>query len=594
MPQIVDVVGYGPVEFPDGTSKAEMEQALKKLPPKPSEKQRVEVSEKDMQERMNPFASEETVYDPVSGAPMGTGANIGATLMSGAAGTLKPIAGALQYAGINKPAQKLEEISQAAKQIGGAPASAAEFVGEVASPLTSKAAQFGSSMVGKIPGLARSTVAKMGGAGAGAAAVTPTEPTESYGDFLTEKAKQVGAGTAFGAGAGKLTQMAMAPQVSDKLQMLKDMGMKYFTPGQLMGQMPVVGKAVQSLEQAATSLPFTGAMVRSGIQKSQQDFNTAVANRVLAPMGETVPKGIKPGEDMVNYVNQRIDDAYETITPALKLDNVRYKDPTSKSGFTTTTKAFNDKIAEVTKSLPASAERNQVKAVHDEFERLILNPLLQKGGMTGEEFRQAEKSLGKVAFNYMRNPDTYEIGAALKSLQGELRQELINQNPKLADVLQGIHLAFRRHLPYGKAAGYLGAEGRVFTPGQFESAVRATTPGKGAFASGQSLMYPEAQAGLDVLGRTMPSSGTAERMLTGAQAAKMLGGAGAEAATAVAAPQVLVPAALSSLLYSRPAMNVLGKMATQRPEFMRQAAPLSSAAAAKAAGVSAATPQQNQ
>ena len=52
---------------------------------------KVEVSDRDMQERMNPFASEETVYDPVSGAPMGFGAPVGAALMSGAAGTLKPI-----------------------------------------------------------------------------------------------------------------------------------------------------------------------------------------------------------------------------------------------------------------------------------------------------------------------------------------------------------------------------------------------------------------------------------------------------------------------------------------------------------------------
>ena len=33
MPQIVNVLGYGPVTFPDGMSKEEMATALKKLPP---------------------------------------------------------------------------------------------------------------------------------------------------------------------------------------------------------------------------------------------------------------------------------------------------------------------------------------------------------------------------------------------------------------------------------------------------------------------------------------------------------------------------------------------------------------------------------
>jgi hypothetical protein len=33
MAQVIDVIGYGPVEFPDGMSKEEMAAALKKLPP---------------------------------------------------------------------------------------------------------------------------------------------------------------------------------------------------------------------------------------------------------------------------------------------------------------------------------------------------------------------------------------------------------------------------------------------------------------------------------------------------------------------------------------------------------------------------------
>jgi hypothetical protein len=35
MPQVVNVIGYGPITFPDGMSKEEMAAALKKLPPMP-------------------------------------------------------------------------------------------------------------------------------------------------------------------------------------------------------------------------------------------------------------------------------------------------------------------------------------------------------------------------------------------------------------------------------------------------------------------------------------------------------------------------------------------------------------------------------
>lgn len=56
MAQIIEVVGFGPVEFPDGMSREQMEVALKKLP-KPSEQKQT-------------LHTEETIYDPVSGLPL--------------------------------------------------------------------------------------------------------------------------------------------------------------------------------------------------------------------------------------------------------------------------------------------------------------------------------------------------------------------------------------------------------------------------------------------------------------------------------------------------------------------------------------------
>lgn len=621
MVQKVDVVGYGTIEFPDGMSREAMAEALKKLPPRsepqspqqaaPAPQQeelkipppriaqqppqaqpqppapKVQVSDQDMQQRMNLFADPNAVFDPVSGVPMGygMGQKEGATLAAGASGVLQPIAGALQYAGMDKPAKMLKEAADAFKQIGGTPAKVSEFVGEMASPLTLKAAQMGERAVKAVPALSKSILARSGGAGAGAAAVTPTEPTDGYADFLAEKAKQVGLGTAGGAAAGKATQMVMSPQVSAQMQMLKDMGMKYFTPGQLASDIPLVGKGVQGMEKALTSLPVTGSLVRQGLQTSQEDFNRAIANKVLSPMGQQVPKDMPAGEKMVEYVNQRISDAYDALTPQLKITNLTYKDPTSPQGFTTTVKALNDTLKDVTFNLPSSTNLPLAQTVRDEFNRLILNPLLKQGGMTGEEFRAAEKALGSIANSYMRDPMKYEVGVALKELQGELRNELMNQNPALASVLQGVHQSFRRHLPYEKAAGYVGAENRVFSPGQLESAVRAQKQGKGQFASGQSLMYPEAQAGLEVLGRSLPSSGTAERML-----ANKAIGLGAETAGAVMAPQVMVPLALSGMLYNRPAMGALTKLATERPQVMRQMAPSATKAGAIAGGLSAAQP----
>lgn len=582
MPQIVEVAGYGNIEFPDGMSKAEMANALKKLPPKEAEKPKVEVSDEDMRKRINPFAQEETVYDPVSGAPMGTGAGAGATLLAGATGVLKPIAGALQFAGINKPAQVLSEVGKTAKDIGGTPAKVAEFTGEVASPLPIKGGAMAEKLVAKTP-LAGSVMARSGAQGAVQGALTPIETTQdmSYGDMLTEKAKQAGFGAGAGAVLGKGVQAVMSPQVSQKLQMLKDMGMKYFTPGQLTSQIPIVGKGMQLFEQGLTSLPFSGAVIRHGLDVSAQDFNRAMANQVLKPLNESVPKSVQAGNDMVDYVQNAVSDAYRGIENKIDFRNV--VNPKTKQD---TVGFLRDKFTDVAQDKPIDHQ----KIIFDELKSTLLDGLERKGQLSGVEFRIAEKNLGAKANAYMKDPKTQDIGIALRQLQESLRNELTMQNPKVGNELRAIHDAFKRYLRVERAAAYRGAQEGVFSPQQFQSATEALAGRRGA-ATGRGMMMPEAQAATDVLGKTMPSSGTADRLLTASQAAKMAGLGGAEVAAGIAAPQVMVPLALTSMLYNRPAMNVMTKLATERPQVMKQMAGPLSQMAARGAGTQQQTPQ---
>jgi hypothetical protein len=223
--------------------------------------------------------------------------------------------------------------------------------------------------------------------------------------------------------------------------------------------------------------------------------------------------------------------------------------------------------------------------VKEEFDKYILDPLtkLSTGKvMSGEEFRNAEKNLGRVAFGYMKDPKFYDVGVALRDLQGELRRELSFQNPKIAEELRGIHDAFIRHLPVERAASFIGAENRIFNPSQFQSAVKAETKGKGKFASGQGTFYPESQAALDVLGKTIPDSGTAGRLGVGAVTSG-LGNAVAGIPGAIKA--LAIPTVTAAALYNKPAMGALTKLATERPEIMKKMAPAAQKAAATVGGL---------
>jgi hypothetical protein len=495
-----------------------------------------------------------------------------ATGVSSLAGLAAPMAGAAEYLGIREPARVVNQATKAAAEVAPVAAPIAEFVGSVASPMPTKIATGVSKGVSMIPKIGESVMARMGAQGAVGAALNPlgTPEDKDYLDFLASKAKQVGEGGVFGALLGKGSQALMNPQVSEKLQMLKDMGMKYFTPGQLASQIPFIGKAIREGEAKATSIPFVGSSIEHGIKTAASDMNEALANKVLASMGERLPKRIKAGDEMIDYLNHRVSDAYDTITPKLKIENLPYKDPTSPTGFTTTTKAFVDKVKDVTQGLPSTKEYDLAGMVRSEFDRHILTPLVQKGRMTGEEFRRAEKNLGNVAYTYIRDPKLHDVGVALRELQGELRKELAIQNPALAKELRGIHNAFIKHLPIERAAGYVGAEGRVFSPSQLESAIKAETKGKGKFASGKSTFYPESQAALEVLGKKIPDSGTAGRI---GWATLPLHGWGT------------VPLAVGAAsIYNRPVMGGLTTLATERPNWMKKIEPNVSSGLARGIG----------
>ena len=147
----------------------------------------------------------------------------------------------------------------------------------------------------------------------------------------------------------------------------------------------------------------------------------------------------------------------------------------------------------------------------------------------------------------MKDPKTQDIGIALRQMQDSLRNELTMQNPAVGNELRSIHDAFRRYLRVERAAAYRGAEEGVFSPQQFLSAAENLAGKRGA-ATGKGMMIPEAQTAASVLGKTMPTSGTAERLLTASQASKMLGLGGGEIAVGYAAPQVMVPLALTGML----------------------------------------------
>lgn len=486
--------------------------------------------------------------------------------LAGAQGVLKPIAGALQFLGINKPMEALEANAQYAKSsvpttMGINPASAAETVGEIA-PTLAIPADIGANIpmvanaISKSPSLkyvAPSFVQGLGGQ------VTDTA-NKSYLDILGEKIADLGVSTGLGVLGGKVGQMVTDPQVSARLQQLKDMGMTKFTPGQLASQFPMIGEGLQKLEKGLTSLPIAGSMVSQGIKSSYEDFNKAIGNKILSNLGLKLDKDAPVGNKMVDAIKQKIGDAYDDF-----LQKATFSDAYNHL----INKDTSQHLSDVADRAMAVLVPAQQKMMANDIATNVSGHIQNEKYMTGTQYREVEKYLGNKATEFYKM-GMDGLGNAYSEVQRALREELKYQNPQMAKGLEQAHKAFREFQPLEVAASRRGAEEGVFTPDQFKSAVQQVA-GKSATATGKGVMVPESQAASDVLGATLPSSGTAERL-----SAMMLAKGAAEGLGHLKTG--FVPLATTALLYNTPMMKAMTKVATERPQVIRNLKPAVSGA----------------
>jgi len=114
------------------------------------------------------------------------------------------------------------------------------------------------------------------------------------------------------------------------------------------------------------------------------------------------------------------------------------------------------------------------------------------------------------------------------------------------------------------------AEEGMFSPSQFKSAAESSAGKKGT-ASGLGMMVPESQAAISVLGKTMPSSGTAERLLTADKARNLLLGSAADVGGNYLTG--FVPVGMAGALYNPLSLRAITKLATERPEAVKALEP---------------------
>lgn len=386
--------------------------------------------------------------------------------------------------------------------------------------------------------LTRNVGAQAALAGAAQGAVAPVTTGE---DFTEEKAKQTAGGAFFGvlgAGATKAIGGALNPLVSKAEETMKSLGVT-MTPGQLMG-----GKA-RDLEDFAMSMPLIGPYISGARERTLFSFNKGVINKALGKVDEKLPADVI-GRDAVQHANDVVDKAYDDVL--------------NKMGFKLDFPTYSN-VLKAIKTPPSTEQRVKVKEVLDTY---LFNKLPKDGKLDGQAYKAIESDLRTKAVGYKSSgtEDQREIGYALDEALNSLKEALKKQNPEQSSQLRRVDSAYGDIAVMRTAAANSGAENGVFTPKQYQTAVRQRdmSRNKGRFAAGLARGQDVSDAAVTALG-TSPKATLEGRLAV--QAAGLMG--------ALQNPAVAGGIAVTApVMYSETGINAMNALMRSRPEIARK------------------------
>jgi hypothetical protein len=385
-----------------------------------------------------------------------------------------------------------------------------------------------------IPGA--NTLVGAGAIGGGVGALSPTATGESR----MGNAAMGAAGGVAGQAAGMALSRVLNPQTSKAARQLLDDGITP-TPGQ------ILGGGAQRMESAMESLPVVGQGIKQAKGRAVKEFNMAAINRALSPIGQRVDD---IGHAGMQAAKNKIDDAYAAaLTQLPKVD--------FDQGFDDALRTIQD----MTTTLPADKQAQFASIIKQQ----LTDKMTPAKTLSGESFKQVESGIKRFAREFRSSPDfdQRQLGDALNAVVAELRDVAARNSPKAAEALKQADSSYAMLLRLEKAASMQGTPDGVFSAAQLGNAVRGMDNSlrKGAIARGQGLMQDMTTAGRQVLGESLPNSGTADRLLN----TLFLGGG-------YAIDPMLAGAAVTGRgLYTTPAQKAIAALLAGRPMAMRKA-----------------------
>lgn len=378
---------------------------------------------------------------------------------------------------------------------------------------------------------------------------------------IGERAPEAALGAAVGAGVGAIGQRTvdrlMAPQAARPASAARRLSREgvQLTPGQMLSETPVIGPVARTLEEAASTIPFVGGAVASARERSIDTFNRAALNRVLEPLGETMPTGLRSQIARIGRGEENPQSGFEAVGRVQDIVSRRY-DRALEGIEVRPDQQFYDDLAQVAVNVAEEVPEPMVAQYTNILQNRVFRTLEERDSiLTGQNFKRAESELGMLAREQRMSldPANKALARALDDSRTVLRDLIARQRPDRAPEIQAVNRAYSNLVPIEEAAGAAASEARegVFTPTTLSQNARRNQT-RSTRAAGEGRMQDLTAAGRAVLNSRIGDSGTASR---GAVTALASGAAGAGS---VMNPAVAVPTIIGvSLAYSRPAQALL-------------------------------------
>lgn len=366
----------------------------------------------------------------------------------------------------------------------------------------------------------------------------------------------VGAGTGYlgQRGVDRLTRSAANPARVSPARALSREGVE-LTPGQMVSGLPVVGPVLRTLEEASSTVPIAGAMVSNARDRSVNTFNRAALNRVLEPLGEAFPTGLRAQIARIGRGAENPESGYEAVRNVQGIVSRAY-DRALDGVEVRPDQTFYDDLGEVV----VNASEQMTPQLTEQLARVLQNRVFRTleesdSVLTGQAFKRAESEIGALAREQRvsLDPANRALASALDDTRDVLRDLVARQRPDRAPQIQAVNRAYSNLVPIEEATGSGVAEATegVFTPTALSNAAKRSQTRR-TRAAGEGRMQNLTAPGRSVLNSRIGDSGTATR---GGVTALMSGGVGTGS---LINPGVAIPTIVGvNALYSRPAQAAL-------------------------------------